>query len=297
LYSSVLVSLQRGDEAIRMTQANYEASKRRDKVPLIQRSNFAGAYGYALLNSGRPADAEIAYREALTLDEQLFGVGNLATDISMNNLSVALLHQGKYAAAAELGERVLALRRAHLPADSAAVARSLTVLGKMYGGAGNLDKAIALMREGLAILDKRHEDNRASAITARLNLARALETNGQYADALQAVDHVLPHTQQSSSQYAGAGGAELRLLHARLQVRAAPGSKDCSAIASVLEVAPVDAVEALEAHVLAADCEWRNGRATRGKVHLASLDAPRVPLDKLSPYARERLSELRRVLQ
>ncbi|MEO6687647.1 MAG: serine/threonine-protein kinase, partial [Dokdonella sp.] len=33
LYSSVLVSLQRGDEAIRMTQANYEASKRRDKVP------------------------------------------------------------------------------------------------------------------------------------------------------------------------------------------------------------------------------------------------------------------------
>lgn len=297
LYSSVLVSLQRGDEAVRLTRANYEASKRRDKLPLFERSNFAAAYGYALLHTGHPADAEVAYREALALDEQLYGVGNLATDISMNNVSVALLRQGKYSPAAELGERVLAMRQAHLAPDSAAVARSLTVLGKTYGGAGNLDKSISLMRQGIAIFDRRHEDDRASAIVARLNLARALETNGQYGEALQAVDHVLPHTQQSSSQYAGAGGAEVRLLHARLQVRATPDSTDCRAIASVLEVAPADSVEAFEAHVLAADCEWRNGRAARGKVHLASVDAPGVPLEKLSDYAQQRLTELRRVLQ
>jgi predicted Ser/Thr protein kinase len=297
LYSVLLVSVHRGDEAIRMTQANYEASRRRDKVPLVERSNFAAAYGYALLDAGRPADAEVAYREALALDEQLFGVGNLATDISMNNVSAALRHQGKYVAAAELGERVLAMRRAHLAPDSAAIARSLAVLGNTYGGAGDLHKAIALMREAIAIFDQRHEDDRASAITARLNLARALEADGQYGDALQAVDHVLPHTQRSSSQYAGAGGADVRLMHARLQVRAAPDSRDCSAIASVLEVAPADAVEAVEAHILAADCEWRNRRAEQGKAHLASVDAPGVPLGKTSAYAQERLSELRRTMR
>jgi serine/threonine-protein kinase len=297
LYSSLLVSLNRDDEAIRITQDNYEASKRRGNLPLLERSNFAAAYGYALLNDKRAADAERLYREALSLDEKLYGVGNLATDISMNNVSAALRHQGKYAEAAELGERVLAMRRAHLPAESAAIARSLTVLGNTYRGAGKLDKAIALLREGLAIFDKRGEEDRASAITARLNLARALESDGQFGEALQAVTHVLPHTRQDSSQYAGAGGAEMRLMNARLLERSSPAGTDCHAITDVLDVAPAGATEALEAHVLAADCERRNGRVGQGRLHLAFVDAPAAKLDKLSPYAQQRLAELRRELR
>ncbi len=292
LYSSLLISAHRGGDAIALTQANYEASRRRPDLPLLERSNFAAAYGLSLLRAERAAEAESAYREALALDEKLYGVGNLATDISMNNVAAALRNQRRFAEAAEFGARVLAMRRAHLPADSAAIARSLAMLGDIWRSAGDFDKAVPLLRESVAIFDRRGEDDRASAITAHLNLIRALEAAGAYDEALQVMSHVLPHTQRSSSQYAGAGGAEVRLMHARLLARAEPEGKDCSAIAHVLEVAPAGEAVAVEAHVLAADCERRNGRTQPMQEHLAAAGAAQLPPDRLSAYARERLAEL-----
>jgi len=282
----------RNDEAIALTRANYEASKQRQGLPLLERSNFAAAYGLSLLRSDRAADAERAYREALALDEELYGVGNLATDISMNNVTAALRNQRKFAEAAEFGARVLAMRKAHLPADAAATARSLAMLGDIWRSAGDYDKAVPLLRESVAIFDKRGEDDRASAITAHLNLIRALEAAGSYDEALQVMTHVLPHTQRSSSQYAGAGGAEVRLMHARLLARAEPEGRDCGAIAQVLDVAPAGEAVAVEAHVLAADCERRNGRMQPMQAHLAAVGAARLPPDRLSTYARERLADL-----
>jgi serine/threonine-protein kinase len=295
LYSSLLVSAHRNDEAIVLTRANYEASRQRPGLPLLERSNFAAAYGLSLLRSGRAAEAERAYREALALDEQLYGVGNLATDVSMNNVTAALRNQGKFAEAAQFGERVLALRKAHLPADAAATARSLAMLGEIWRSAGDYGKAVPLLREGVAIFDRRGEDDRASAITAHLNLIRALEAAGGYDEALQVMAHVLPHTQRSSSQYAGAGGAEVRLMDARLLARAAPDGKDCSAIARVLEVAPAGEPAAVEAHVLGADCERRNGRVPAMRAPLVAIDAAGLPPDRLSAYARARLDDLRGV--
>jgi serine/threonine-protein kinase len=292
LYSSLLVSVHRNDEAIALTGANYEASRQRPDLPLLERSNFAAAYGLSLLRADRAADAERAYREALALDEQLYGVGNLATDISMNNVTAALRNQRKFAEAAEFGARVLALRKAHLPADAAAIARSLAMLGDIRRSAGDFDGAVPLLRESVAIFDKRGEDDRASAITAHLNLVRALEGAGNYDEALQVMAHVLPHTRRSSSQYAGAGGAEVRLMHARLLARAEPQGKDCSAIAQVLEVAPAGEAVAIEAHVLAADCERRNGRMQPAQMHLAAVNAAKLSPDRLSTYARERLDAL-----
>jgi len=292
LYSSLLIDVHRGDDAVALTRANYEASRQRPNLPLLERSNFAAAYGLSLLRADRAADAERAYREALALDEKLYGVGNLATDISTNNVAAALRNQGKFAEAAEFGARVLAMRRAHLPADSAAIARSLAMLGNTWRGAGDMDKAIPLLRESVAIFDRRGEDDRASAITARLNFVRALEAAGGYEEALQVIAHVLPHTQRSTSQYAGAGGAEVRLMHARLLARATPDGKDCNAIAKVLEVAPVGKAEAVEAHVLGADCERRNGRVAAMQAHLVAVDAAHMPEQGLSAYARERLVAL-----
>jgi serine/threonine-protein kinase len=292
LYSSLLIDVHRDDDAVRLTRDNYEASRQRPDLPLVERSNFAAAYGLSLLNVGRAAEAERAYREALALDEKLYGVGNLATDISMNNIAAALRRQGRFAESAEFGARVLAMRKAHLPPESAAIARSLAMLGTAWTGAGDLDQAIPLLRESVAIFDKRGEDDRASAITAHLNLVRALEAAAKYDEALQVIAHVLPHTQRSSSRYAGAGGAEVRLMHARLLVRATPDGKDCSAITQVLDVAPAGTAEAVEAHVLAADCERRNGRVQSMQAHLAAIDAARLPPDRLSAYARERLGDL-----
>jgi tetratricopeptide (TPR) repeat protein len=207
-------------------------------------------------------------------------------------LEVGGLGHGADPVSSEFGARVLAMRKAHLPADSAAIARSLAMLGDISRGAGDLDKAIPLLRESVAIFDKRGEDDRASAIVAHLNLVRALEAASKYDEALQMMAHVLPNTQRSSSQYAGAGGAEVRLMHARLLARARPEGKDCDAIARVLEVAPAGEAVAVEAHVLAADCERRNGRTQPMQLHLAAVGAAQLPPDRLSAYARGRLDDL-----
>jgi tetratricopeptide (TPR) repeat protein len=295
VYSVALVDMQRTREAIDITRSNYVAAKAHNDMPLVRRTNFASAYGYALLKAGRAAEAETAYREALAWDERLYGVGNLSTDVALNNVGATLRAQDKFAEAAVFAERVLALRRAHLAPDSSAIARSSAVLGNTYRGAGDIDRAIVLIGAGLATFEKRGEADTAAALSARLNLAYALETKGRLAQARETLAPMLAHTRRAASQYAGAGGTDILLLHARLQARLAADAVDCSEPRAALDVAPGSSAQASEAHILAADCEWRHGRTSPAQRHLQAI-VPPAPLQTISPYARTRLAELQRAM-
>jgi thioredoxin-like negative regulator of GroEL len=140
------------------------------------------------------------------------------------------------------------------------------------------------------------ETPRSSELILRVSLARALEATGAYSEALANLAPVLAQSRRSDSAYAGAAGAGVRLLHARLLARSAPVPGDCEAANETLQVAPVPSPEAAEASILAADCELRHGRATLAGQHLDGVPASGDGLDQVSPYARERLVALRRVL-
>jgi serine/threonine-protein kinase len=292
VYAAILDSLHRNDEAIAITRMNYEASKASKDMPLVRRINLTNAYAYALLTADHAVEAEQPYRESLALEEQLYGKGSLSTDTSLANISVTLRNQGRYVEAAEFAERVLAVRRAHLEPDSAGIARALCSLGETWRRAGDIDKGIALMREGLAIYDKQGESEKSFALGARVNLALALETSGRYDEALTELAHVLPHTKQNGSRYAGAGGAPVLLLQARLLAQRSPSLEDCSAALAVLDVAAKDSVHADEARVLAADCEMRANADDQAHAHLLALAKPE-DTKRLSAFAQTRLTALR----
>lgn len=297
VYSVLLVDLQRADEAVVVTRLNHEASKRNPHLPLVWQASFASAHAFALLGGKRYAEAEVAYRDALDIKERIFGNGHPGTAVSVNNVGTALRYQGRYAEAARMYERALAIRRAQASPDSLKIAGSLATLGESWRGAGEPGKAITVLREGLALYDERRDGDAAlpTELVLRVSLARALEATGEFSEAIAVLAPVLDRTRRKESAYAGAAGVDVRLLQTRLLARSTSAAEDCDAANATLELAAVPSPQANEAAILAADCEQRNGRATLAGQHLARITASSAELGEISEYARERLAELRRM--
>ncbi len=298
VYSVLLVDLQRADEAVAQTRLNYEASRHNAKLSLAWQASFASAHAYALLGAHRPAQAEEFYREAMRIKERIFGVDQPGTTISINNVATALCDQGRYAEATQLYGRVLAIRRAHEAPDSLGIATVLASLGETQRRAGDFVPTIAAMRESLALYEKRATRDAASATELQLreNLARVLESQREFTQALNVLVPVVEHVRRKGSAYAGTTGLDARLLQIRLMTQAGSPGADCAAADEALRLAMARAVQIGEARILAADCEYRRGRVDIATKHLADFNASAAELAQLSAYARERLAELRRRL-
>src|SRR5690606_894267 len=133
-------------------------------------------------------------------------------------------------------------------------------------------------------------------LVLRVNLARALEEAGEFPEAITTLQPVLAHGRRQDSAYAGDAGIEVRLLHARLLARAGTTGPGCDAANDALVDAPMGPA-AVEARILLADCEWRNGRAAAATSALVVLDGSDSDTGQVSGYARARLAELRRVVR
>lgn len=297
VYSVLLVDLDRAGEAVAVTRVNHEAARRNPRLPLAWQASFASASAFALLGAERYAEAEAAYRESLEIKERIFGVGHMGTAVGINNVGTALYHQGRYAEAARTYERALAIRREQAPADKMKIARELSAIGKAWLLAGDTGKAITALREGLALYAGAPlgEVSRPPELVLRVNLARALEETGAFPEAITTLQPVLAHGRRDDSAYAGAAGVDVRLLHARLLARAGTTDRGCDAANAALEVAPAGPT-AVEARILLADCEWRNGQAEAAQGGLAGIEASGADLEQVSRYARARLGELNRVV-
>jgi serine/threonine-protein kinase len=299
VYSVLLVDLDRADAAVAVTRLNHQASKRNERLPLVWQASFASAHAFALLGAKRYAGAEVAYRDALEIRERIFGNGHPGTAVSINNVGTALRYQGRYAEAARMYERALAIRRAQATPNSLKIAGLLATLGESWRGAGEPEKAIVVLREGLALYDERRDGDAAlpTELVLRVSLARALEATGEFSEAIVVLAPVLDRTRREESAYAGAAGVGVRLLQTRLLARSTPAAEDCGVANATLGLAPEPSPQATEARILAADCESRNGRATLAGQHLVGIAASDEDLREVSAYARERLAALRRMAQ
>ncbi|MAS53045.1 MAG: hypothetical protein CMJ44_00175 [Pimelobacter sp.] len=107
--------------------------------------------GTLLREQGDLDGAEAAAREALALDQSVFGDAHPQTATSMRNLASILRDREQYDEAGRLYQAALDIRRAALGPDHPRVANLLNSFGKLRAEEGDLEGAIALSREVLRI--------------------------------------------------------------------------------------------------------------------------------------------------
>ena len=107
--------------------------------------------GTLLREQGDLDGAEAAAREALALNQSVFGEVHPQTATSMRNLASILRDRRQYDEAGRLYQAALDIRRAALGPDHPRVANLLNSFGKLRAEEGDLDGAIALSREVLRI--------------------------------------------------------------------------------------------------------------------------------------------------
>ena len=103
---------------------------------------------------GNYDQAEKMHREALAIDQKLFGSESAATATALNNLALALVAEEKLSDAEKADAEALAIRERLLGKDNADTATSLNDLGAVYRQEGRLTEAEAMAREALAIREK-----------------------------------------------------------------------------------------------------------------------------------------------
>lgn len=108
VYASILSDLGRGAEAHLITGPSIQAMQVTDLSPILK-SSLLNGHGLAMLFKPDFVAAELAFRQALAIDEALYGPTNINTRSALNNLSVALGRQRKYEEALGLAERALAI--------------------------------------------------------------------------------------------------------------------------------------------------------------------------------------------
>jgi len=111
-----------------------------------------GNYGITLYNLalayaalGKYAEAEQHYREALAIQEKLYGSGDRKLLRSINNLAIVNMRQGKYAEAEALYKRAQAILIKELGEAHAEVGFNLDNLGLIYADQGRYAEAEAMV--------------------------------------------------------------------------------------------------------------------------------------------------------
>ncbi len=98
--------------------------------------------------------SEQMHREALAINEKLFGRDSLAVATSLDDLSLALFKEGNIAEAEQTQSESLAIRRQLLGNGNANVAGSLNNLATIYRHQHRFAEAESLIREALGIRQK-----------------------------------------------------------------------------------------------------------------------------------------------
>jgi serine/threonine protein kinase/tetratricopeptide (TPR) repeat protein len=157
----------------------------------VERAWSLANLGHVLLNQEKPAEAEIAYRDALAtatehLGHQHRGVANMRF-----MLAGVLMRQDKLAEAETLAREGLATLRKSLGHEHPQLATSLVVLGSVLSKQGQLDQAEAVIREGLEMYRKFLGNEHPEVANALDCLAGVLQSAGKFQQAEPVVREAL----------------------------------------------------------------------------------------------------------
>jgi serine/threonine protein kinase len=275
IHGYILLELGRVDEAIAVAERAYRSAEAAAGVPLVRQQNFATALATALLKANRPADAEFHFREALALDEKLYGVDHAATSVSLQNLAVSLAARRLYAEAITYARRVVDIRRGNPSESPRSVLRSEIYLGTVLSDADNHSEALPLLQAALGRLAAMENGSRGNLFfNGQVALSRSLEQTGEWAAAKEATDTataLLENLPNAATERV----AELVLRNARLHARFDSMASDCDLFAGI--PAPERSRPAIrsESAILSAYCQWTHGQELRASELLrdvASID-------------------------
>ena len=121
-------------------------------MPALRLANTLDEFAYLRRTQGDSKDAEIIFREALTLGPELPPDAQHVVAINRSTLASTLADEGQFEQALQTArETVEEQRRQHLTTRPP-FGFSLTILGGFLADAGRFDEAIAALQEGEATL-------------------------------------------------------------------------------------------------------------------------------------------------
>lgn len=216
MYTYLLGAMKQPEQALAVSGELYAAAKAQPALSLARLKTIVGVHAYALLSSEKMTEAEALFREALALDQRIYGVGHLNTVVSLNNVAICLGRQGRHEESAALLEEAIAIRRAKQPPGHLDLGHSLNNAGRAHERVGALETALARFSEARELWLAGGLKPQQWALRAIHGQARVLEQLGRKDEALAAAEALLPLT-EGNVEYQGSAGEELQALLARLR--------------------------------------------------------------------------------
>lgn len=169
-------------------------------------------WGTLLRAQGRYAESEAQQRQALALQERVYGSKHPNIAPARNSLAIALQDQGRYDAAEAEYRQVLSLIEAAYGDAHPWMAHAQGNLATVLHSLGRYDEAEALFRQALALREKVFGSMHPLVAQAHGNLASALFVLGRYDQAESEFRHALRlHEHLSGLDSADVAGARADL--------------------------------------------------------------------------------------
>ena len=133
--------------------------------------------------TGKYAEAEEMYREALVFKEKVLGVEHPSTLYSVNDLAIVLDNQGKYTEAEEMHRQTLELKETVLGAEHPSTLDSMDNLAIVLRNQGKYTEAEEMHRQTLQLSETVLGAEHPSTLSSMNNLAMVLASQGKYTEA------------------------------------------------------------------------------------------------------------------
>jgi serine/threonine-protein kinase len=134
-------------------------------------------------DSGRYADADRHFQEALALQRKIYGGPHPETALTLHNYGFLRLDEGRLEEAEALTREALEMRRSVLPKGHSDLAVSLNNLGLIVKRRGHLDEAEACYRESLEITRAADGEDSLEIPVTLMNLGGIYRDKGEFAKA------------------------------------------------------------------------------------------------------------------
>ena len=166
--------------------------------------------GQLLRKEGRLDESESLLREALAIDRRLFGENHDAVSANLSNLAVVVRERGEFDEAERLLEQALAIDRKLYGSDHISIAFYLNEMAVVLRLEGRPDSAVTFLRRALAMNLKLQGPDGQGTQAISMNLGRALEEGGHYAEAERLLSGVLARMDTSNAD------AQLQIISGRI---------------------------------------------------------------------------------
>jgi tetratricopeptide (TPR) repeat protein len=146
----------------------------------------------------QPRLALDAYQRALAIFIDVLGTANRETALALKATANALAGLGQYDESLAHWGRARESWLAVEGADSLHVAEVTSQMAEYEAQRGDVERAISLQREAIAILTKRHGADAPETLSARIGLARQFRSREQIAAARSEIEDVIAHCEKAS---------------------------------------------------------------------------------------------------